>query len=144
MEFNKPAEYKNISSGQTRSLNENTVNTLTSVIVDREEFQDLLNNNENVIVFKFGAVWCKPCMLIKKHVENCVSMLNKNVLCLDLDVDDSFDLYAYLKSKKQVSGIPCLLAYKRGNATFAPDASISGANNTEISNFFNLVNNYNK
>jgi len=140
MEFKKPVGYKNVSSGQMGYVNEKFVNTLTPIIATRVDFKDLLDKNEHVIVFKFGAVWCKPCTLIKKHVETCVSMMHKNVICLDLDVDDSFDLYAYLKSKKQVNGIPCLLAYKKGNTTFAPDASISGANNAEISNFFNLVN----
>ena len=139
MEFNKPVGYKNVSSGEMGTASKNITNKLNEVIVSRKEFQDLLNHNEDVIVFKFGAVWCKPCQMIKKHVEACVSMMHKNVVCLDLDIDDSFDLYAYLKSKKQVNGIPCLLAYKKGNVSFAPDASISGANITEISNFFSSV-----
>ena len=141
MEFNKPVGYKNVSSGEMGTANINVVNKLINVIASREEFQDLLNNNEHVIVFKFGAVWCKPCQIIKKHVEDCVSMMHKNVTCLDLDVDDPFDLYAYLKSKKQVNGIPCLLAYKKGNVSFAPDESISGTNIADISNFFSLVKN---
>ena len=139
MEFNKPVGYKNVSTGEMGTASKNVTNKLNEAIVSREEFQDLLDNNENVIVFKFGAVWCKPCQIIKKHVEAEVSMLDKSIICLDLDVDDSFDLYAYLKSKKQVSGIPCLLAYKKENVSFAPDASISGANIEQISNFFTMV-----
>lgn len=144
MEFDKPVGYKNISTGEMgkmETLSKNVINKLIEVIVSREEFKDLLINNEHVIIFKFGAVWCKPCKIIKKHVEECVSMMHKNVTCLDLDVDDSFDLYAYLKSKKQVNGIPCLLAYKKGNVSFAPDESISGTNIADISNFFSLVKN---
>ena len=33
----------------------------------------------------------------------------ENVTVFDIDVDDSFDLYAWMKTKKQVNGIPVLL-----------------------------------
>jgi len=37
------------------TLSKNVINKLIEVIVSREEFKDLLFNNEHVIVFKFGA-----------------------------------------------------------------------------------------
>ena len=134
MNFEKPKEYKNITSAEIRSKNSNE---FKEVIVSREEFQDLLNENNKIIVFKFGAPWCRPCQAIKSHVKECASKLPNDICCLELDVDDSFDLYAYLKSKKQVNGIPCLLAYKEGNTSFAPDLSISGSNLENITLFFN-------
>ena len=137
MNFEKPSAYKNISSAEIRTTQKNE---FKEVVVSREEFQDLLNENNTVIVFKFGATWCKPCQSIKSHVKECVSKLPNNICCLELDVDDSFDLYAYLKSKKQVNGIPCLLAYKMGNTSFAPDFSISGTNLENITSFFNNLN----
>jgi thiol-disulfide isomerase/thioredoxin len=137
MNFEKPSAYKNISSAEIRTTKKNE---FKEVIVSREEFQDLLNENNTVIVFKFGATWCTPCQAIKSHVKHCVSKLPNNICCLELDVDDSFDLYAYLKSKKQVNGIPCLLAYKSGNTSFAPDSSISGTNLENITSFFNNLN----
>ena len=42
-----------------------------------------------------------------------------NILCGDLDVDDNLDVYAYLKVKKMVSGIPVLIAYFKGNTAIA-------------------------
>ena len=135
--YGKPEGYKNVN---THQMSQNK-NKLVSVVLDRDEFQQLLDANEHVLVLKFGAEWCKPCKVIKGHVDTCVSMLPNNITCCDLDVDDSFDLYAYLKSKKQVSGIPCLLAWKSGNTTIAPDASISGASIENITNFFTMVEN---
>ena len=106
---------------------------------NREVFLQLLKMNPGVFVFKFGAEWCKPCQMIKKHIDN-VSLVvpnNNTMYVYSVDVDDCFDVYAYLKQKKMVSGIPALLAYKKGNSYFVPDASVSGTNETDINNFFN-------
>ena len=105
----------------------------------RDVFLQLLKMNPGVFVFKFGAEWCKPCQMIKKHIDN-VSLVvpnNNTMYIYSVDVDECFDLYAYLKQKKMVSGIPALLAYKKGNSYFVPDASISGTNESDLNNFFN-------
>jgi thiol-disulfide isomerase/thioredoxin len=120
----------------TESEVESRVVTFTG---NREVFLQLLKMNPGVFVFKFGAEWCKPCQMIKKHIDN-VSLVvpnNNTMYIYSVDVDDCFDVYAYLKQKKMVSGIPALLAYKKGNSYFVPDASISGTNETDINNFFN-------
>lgn len=65
----------------------------------------------------------------------------ENVTCYDVDVDDSFDLYAFLKSKRMINGIPVILAYKKGNTSFAPDLSVTGANAESITNFFTACRN---
>jgi len=120
----------------TESEVESRVVTFTG---NREVFLQLLKINPGVFVFKFGAEWCKPCQMIKKHIDN-VSLVvpnNNTMYIYSVDVDDCFDVYAYLKQKKMVSGIPALLAYKKGNSYFVPDASVSGTNETDINNFFN-------
>ena len=105
----------------------------------REVFFELLKMNPGVFVFKFGAEWCKPCKAIKKYIDNVSLVIPKNntMYIYSVDVDECFDLYAYLKQKKMVSGIPALLAYKKGNSYFVPDASISGTNESDLNNFFN-------
>ena len=106
---------------------------------NREVFFELLKMNPGVFVFKFGAEWCKPCKAIKKYIDNVSLVIPKNntMYIYSVDVDECFDLYAYLKQKKMVSGIPALLAYKKGNSYFVPDASISGTNESDLNNFFN-------
>ena len=105
----------------------------------RDVFLQLLKINPGVFVFKFGAEWCKPCQMIKKYIDNVSLVLpaNNTIFIYSVDVDECFDLYAYLKQKKMVSGIPALLAYKKGNSYFVPDASISGTNESDLNNFFN-------
>lgn len=106
---------------------------------NREVFFELLKINPGVFIFKFGAEWCAPCKAIKKYIDDVsIALPNDNtVFIYNVDVDECFDLYAYLKQKKMVSGIPALLAYKKGNAYFVPDASVSGTSESELNHFFN-------
>jgi thiol-disulfide isomerase/thioredoxin len=103
----------------------------------RDVFMELLKINPGVFIFKFGAEWCSPCKKIKKFVDKVSLVLPTNVMYIySVDVDECFDLYAYLKQKKMVSGIPVMLAYKTGNTTYAPDASVSGIDEKELKHFF--------
>lgn len=110
--------------------------TIVSQIDNRQAFTQLQENNTGLIIVKFGAEWCGPCGKIKEIVHNHFAKISLDVICCDIDIDESFDIYAYLKSKKMVSGIPCILCYEKGNKTFIPDDSISGTNEEEINNFF--------
>jgi len=108
-------------------------------IKDRTEFHKLLKNNPGYIIIKFTATWCKPCKLIKNHVNKHYINTNVNTICFDLDVDEMFDIYSYFKKNKLVKGIPAIFAYKKGNETFIPDYSVSGANIQSIDDFFNNI-----
>jgi thiol-disulfide isomerase/thioredoxin len=103
----------------------------------RDVFMELLKINPGVFIFKFGAEWCNPCKKIKKFIDKVSLVLPTNVMYIySVDVDECFDLYAYLKQKKMVSGIPAMLAYKAGNHSYAPDASVSGIDETQLKQFF--------
>lgn len=111
---------------------------------DRTSFINLLRSNHGTLVFKFGADWCEPCKKIKGLVERLVTDTlqkkpNGSVQFFDVDVDDCFDLYAFLKSKKMTKGIPVLLRYDNGNDSYAPDCSVTGTDNKEIETFFRMI-----
>jgi thioredoxin-like negative regulator of GroEL len=103
---------------------------------NRNEFLQLLQVNPGLVIVKLGAEWCGPCKQIKPVVEGFFATSPNNVVCADIDVDESFDLYAQLKSKKMVNGIPVLLCYKRGNVSFIPDDRVTGSNPAELDAFF--------
>ena len=88
---------------------------------------------------KYTADWCNPCQQIKSLVDDWFSKLPPAFQAAELDVDENFDLYAYMKKMKQVSGIPTILYYKKGNTTYIPDDSVIGTDTTEINNFFNRI-----
>ena len=107
--------------------------------LNREQLATLLQSNPGVVILKFTADWCKPCETIHDYVYEKFSSLPNTCVCADLDVDDNFDLYALMKSKKQVRGIPALIAYKKGTVSYAADASVSGSDTEALDYFFKEV-----
>ena len=109
---------------------------IISEIASRDAFFHLLKNNPGLIVLKFGADWCGPCKSIHSVVQGFFLTSPVDVVCGDINVDESFDLYSFLKSKKMLTGIPALLCYQKGNHTFIPDDSITGADPVGLHSFF--------
>ncbi len=109
---------------------------IISEIVNRDAFFHLLQHNPGLIVLKLSASWCAPCKLIEKPVHAFFATSPPEVVCGDIDVDQSFDFYSFLKSKKMVNGIPVLLCFKKGNATYIPDDIITGADPQQLHQFF--------
>ena len=110
--------------------------TVISFFQSREHFLRLLEKNPGLVILKLGATWCGPCKTIKPVVDGFFASSPDNVICCEIDVDESFDLYAYLKSKKMVNGIPVLLCYKKGNTSFIPDDSVTGSKPEDLDKFF--------
>jgi thioredoxin 1 len=97
----------------------------------KDDFITSLQNNKGAVVIKFGAEWCGPCKQIEGLVYECMRRMPTEILCAVLDIDDedgAFDLYAYLKSKRMVNGVPIMVCYKKGNMSWIPDDIVVGAN----------------
>jgi len=107
-----------------------------SVFESRDAFLNLLKINPGLVIVKLGATWCGPCKKIAHIVEAFFASSPNNVICADIDVDDSIDLYSYLKTKRMVNGIPVILMYRRGNVSFIPDDSVTGSNPVDLDAFF--------
>jgi len=113
-------------------------------IITRDQFMNLVLNNKSVLILKFGANWCRPCKTIEPNIETFKNKMPENMKLIIIDVDESKDIYSFLKSKKQINGIPVLLAYYKGNEIFAPNDSVTGADIGEINAFFERqLTNYN-
>lgn len=98
--------------------------------MNRKEYLNLLEKNESTMVVFITATWCAPCKSIKPYVDQKLD----GIPCIRIDVDKDSDVYASMRSKKQVKGVPTLLAYTKGN--IVPIASISGTNQRDINAFF--------
>lgn len=110
--------------------------TIVSYFKTRQDFLNLLEKNPGLVILKLGATWCGPCKKIKPVLDGFFASSPDNVICCDIDVDESVDLYSFLKSKKMVNGIPVILLYKKGNTTFIPDDSVTGSDPVELDKFF--------
>jgi len=117
---------------------------IISEIPNREAFFHLLNNNPGLVIIKFGAKWCGPCKKIHHIVNGFFAISPPSVVCADIDVDQCFDIYSMLKSKKMVNGIPAILCYKKGNTSFIPDDSVSGSSPQDLHQFFTRCGQYYK
>ena len=102
----------------------------------RTDFATLMDNNPGILIFKFTADWCGPCKKIKDYSYKKSNDLPDYMTMMEVDVDECFDLYAFLKSKKMVNGIPVMLCYKRGNISFVPDDAVTGSDPEQLSAFF--------
>ena len=109
---------------------------IINAFVNRDEFLRLLKVNTGLVIVKLGATWCGPCRQIAHIVEGFFASSPPEVICADIDVDESIDLYSYLKQRRMVNGIPVILMYKRGNISFAPDDSVTGSDPAQLDAFF--------
>ena len=115
------------------------------IIEEFETRQDFLShlekvaspdNNINGTIVKFTAEWCAPCKTIKDYVGKLFDELPPTIQCCNLDVDDNFDLYAIMKRLKQLSGIPTIMYFKKGNVSYIPNLTVAGTITAEIDNLF--------
>jgi thiol-disulfide isomerase/thioredoxin len=100
------------------------------------EFQSILKENPGLVLLKMGAEWCGPCKRIHKEVEQGLAALPANVQKVVLDIDESLELYAYLKKLKRVNGIPAILFWVRGNMSDIMDDVVLGADSAQVIAFF--------
>ena len=124
-----------------------------------ETRDDLINYLKNTpyeyVILKFYADWCKPCSKITPFVEKLIdekckkfdSLGVKNkFIYIKVDVDECFDLYAFMKKQKMINGIPAIFLYYKKEFKkneeehiYIPQGSISGTNENEISKVLNFI-----
>lgn len=113
-------------------------------IETRDDLKNFLKETTTELTFiKFGATWCKPCHMIAPTINSLndqVKKANINLNYIDLDVDQCSDLYAFMRQKKMVRGIPVIMCYKKSqynDSTFyVPTDSVTGASVPDVVNFY--------
>jgi thiol-disulfide isomerase/thioredoxin len=108
-----------------------------STIETRDKFLAILKEmNPGIFILKLGAKWCGPCKKMAPIVDAFFGSSPNTVLCADIDVDECFNLYSFLKSKRMVNGIPALLCYAKGNIGYTPNHMITGGGPEQLHSFF--------
>jgi len=95
---------------------------------------------DRIIVVKFGAEWCAPCKKIKPLWNEWLTVIPPNIVIVDIDIDESLELYVQLKAKKMVKGVPTILAFLgdvEREHWYIPDDSVTGGDEGEVKQFMN-------
>lgn len=108
-------------------------------IENKNALIQLLNDNNGIIVLKFGAEWCGPCKQIEPLINEWFEKMPETVQTGVIDVDDNFELYAFLKQKKMIQGIPAIFRYDAENKNYIPDDMVSGSSKEQIDVFFTSI-----
>ena len=127
--------------------NKSDQTTYINTFINIETRDDLKNflktTTTETTSIKFGATWCKPCHMIAPTIHSLNEEVKKaqiNMNYIDLDVDQCSDLYAFLRTKKMVRGIPIIMCYKKSqyndNTFYVPTDSVTGASITDVVNFY--------
>lgn len=125
----------------------NTLGTQEKIVfeeLDLDNLKKILNEEKDKhIVIKFGATWCGPCKKIESTLFDCFLDMPENVICFDLDVDDNFELFGKLKSKKAVNTIPVILYYNckndREDKWYLSDGASFSSDKVDVLKFFKQI-----
>ena len=107
--------------------------------VSREEFMHFIANKQKPVLVKFTADWCNPCKKIKPVVNEHLKTLGDKIIYLEIDIDNSIEVYATMKGKRMLSGIPTLMFYALDNKEFYPSLTTTGGNIDTVNDFFEEI-----
>ena len=103
----------------------------------------LLNCSNKIVILKFTATWCGPCKQIAPYIENLNNKYknnNSDYVYIEIDIDESFDLYSFFKKKKMVNGVPAMLSFKKCDKVsddfWVPFQTNTGTNIENLNFFF--------
>jgi thiol-disulfide isomerase/thioredoxin len=115
------------------------MSTPTDKTVTVADFVEILNQNPGGVVLKLTAEWCGPCKRIAPDVDQWMARLPENIQTVIVDIDDSIELYAKLKTKRLIAGIPALLFWKKSSKFETPDNVMIKSVKQEVDSFFEYI-----
>lgn len=101
--------------------------SLVKVLETDEEFEQLLNDETQIVVCKFTSSWCQPCKKIQPFFDSLSTQYKEGVAFRTIDVDD-FDEIA---TKYKVAMMPTFLVLKGDEIL----GTYSGSNTNELQSF---------
>ncbi len=83
---------------------------MTIIEVNKDNFNKEVLESEIKVLVDFNASWCGPCKILKPILDEVASD-NNNVKIVSINIDDEDEL----AEKFNVSSIPCLVLFDKGN-----------------------------
>lgn len=101
----------------------------------RAELLEAIAENRGTLVVKVGAAWCGPCKRIQEPWSAFADGAPDGVAAISVDCDQSPDLYAFLRGKRMVTGLPTIMAWQFPSHEIACTASLSGGDPEKVAEF---------
>lgn len=98
-----------------------------------------LSENPGLIIVKFGADWCGPCKKIAPYVKTHLELFDESCHFYDIDIDDNFEIYGFMRTKKMATAIPTILCWKQGSTTYVPDYVLTTSDLNEVETYFKRI-----
>ena len=77
--------------------------------VNKDNFEKEVLNSDKKVLADFNADWCGPCKMLKPIVEEFAKD-NDDIKVVSINIDDEDEL----SEKYNVSSIPCLIVFDKG------------------------------
>ncbi|MBE5958385.1 MAG: thioredoxin [Lachnospiraceae bacterium] len=77
---------------------------------NKNNFEELVLNNNGKVLVDFNAEWCGPCKMLKPMLDE-VAAARDDVSIVSVNIDDEDELSA----KYGISSIPCLVLFENGS-----------------------------
>lgn len=107
--------------------------------INKDQFEQIVKclSKEQAIFMRFTADWCGPCKTIKSECDNLVKLCSDNICYIEIDVDESVELFAFFKKQKLLKGIPAMYLYygrdrSEDDKWYLPDYSVLGADKSQL------------
>ena len=77
---------------------------------NKDNFENEVLKSDKKVLVDFNAIWCGPCRMLKPVIDE-IADTNDSIKVVSIDVDDEEEL----AEKYNVSSIPCLVLFDKGN-----------------------------
>lgn len=80
--------------------------------VTKNNWADMVIQNEQPVLVKFGAPWCGPCKMLAPTLDN-IATARDDVVIVEVNIDDADS--QGLAQQYNVRGVPTMVLFKGGN-----------------------------